>query len=54
MQAMQERTLVGWSIVVLVIVVLALVGLLAYARGDDSDDGRSPEPGEAVSALTEA
>ena len=26
-----------------VVVALAIVGLIAYARGDDSDDGRSPE-----------
>ena len=29
-------------------VVLAIVGLLAYARGDDGDDGRSAELGAAV------
>ena len=31
--------------VLAVVVALAIVGLLAYARGDDGDDGRSPELG---------
>ena len=50
---MEERTLVLWSWVVLGIVVLALVGLIAYARGDDSDSGRSPEQHSlSVDAVT--
>ena len=51
MQEMSEHTLNVWSAVLLVILALALVGLLAYARGDDSDSGRSPER-DSVSVST--
>ena len=51
-EEMSEHTLNVWSAVLLAIVALALIGLLAYARGDDSDSGRSPEPGAvAVTAV---
>jgi len=46
---MLDNTVVRW--VVLVAAVLALVALIAYVRGDDSDNGRSPEPGDALPAL---
>jgi hypothetical protein len=34
-----------------VVVALAIVGLIAYARGDDGDDGRSVELGTSGAAL---
>jgi len=46
---MLENTAVRW--VVVVVVALLLVALIAYVRGDDSDTGRSPEPGDALPAL---
>jgi hypothetical protein len=46
---MVESSAVRWVLVIAV--TLAIVGLLAYARGDDGDDGRSPEPGSARPAL---
>jgi hypothetical protein len=36
-------SLLRWVLVVSM--ALAVVGLLVYARGDDGDDGRSPELG---------
>jgi hypothetical protein len=33
------------------VVILAIVGLIAYARGDSGDDGRSPELGAARAAT---
>jgi hypothetical protein len=44
-----ENTVVRWVIVIAV--ALAIIGLIGYARGDDSDDGRSPEPGDALPVL---
>jgi hypothetical protein len=31
-----------------IVAAAAIVGLLGWARGDDSDDGRSPEPDQDV------
>ena len=45
------------SWIVAVVFALAVVGLIAYARGDDGDDGRSPELGVgrgAAAAVLEA
>jgi hypothetical protein len=44
----QDHTPVRWPIVLAIVMGLAIVALLAFARGDDSDDGRSPEPGHAL------
>jgi hypothetical protein len=41
-------SIVRWLLAV--VVALAIIGLIAYARGDDGDDGRSPEVGEALVA----
>ena len=40
---MGERTFVRWSYALLLILLLAVVGLLAYARGEPGDDGRTPD-----------
>jgi hypothetical protein len=40
---------VRWILAALV--ALAIVGLIAYARGDSGDDGRSPEQEEGRAAA---
>jgi hypothetical protein len=47
---MPESTTARW--VVGILVALAIVALLAYVRGDDSDRGRSPERESSLPALT--
>jgi hypothetical protein len=36
-----------------VFLALALVGLLAYARGEPGDDGRAPDPEAAIAAAVD-
>ncbi len=45
---MLENTAVRW--VLGIAVGLLIVGLIAYARGDDGDEGRDPE-GDSLPAL---
>jgi hypothetical protein len=46
---MAEVTQSTWfRVVIAVVVALALIALVGYARGDDSDLGRSPEPDVVV------
>ena len=37
---------------IILVFVAAICFLIGYARGDDSDNGRSPELGDALPALT--
>ena len=46
---MFESTVVRWFMSAMLVV--AIVALIAYARGDDSDEGRSPERGSSLGAL---
>jgi hypothetical protein len=36
------------------VLVLAVIGLLAYARGEPGDDGRTPEPPAASAGPAES
>lgn len=44
----QDAPLGAWPVVVTVVAVLALVGLIAFARGAPGDDGRAPDPESAT------
>jgi hypothetical protein len=44
-----ESTAVRW--VIAAVVVLAIVGLIAYARGEPGAFGRSPDPEHASAAV---
>jgi hypothetical protein len=46
---MSENTVLRW--VIAAVVAIAIVALLAYARGDDGDLGRSPEREDSLPAL---
>ena len=45
-----DYTPLRWLIIL--VFVAAICFLIGYARGDDSDNGRSPELGDALPALT--